>query len=787
MSKIWYTLSIESAFIERDEDKFVEALGVTGKLGYEYPQHIERNEITWYYTLILKWVPSERIETVTEIYGITPNEKRSRLAEEWDHYLFFLTQQVNEKTAHKIGENLSKLYWGGYIFHTFYKGNSEVRIIQQEAHTPRSILRLFTERNLCDSVNEGKLRIVNEYPIGEIQKYLKRSERFDKLLNRIPHHGTAFEYVHDILGSTIAAYKFFNEHFQTDFKIEQGNMSDYLTEGVSVSLTGSGIIEDKWAYYVLTAKGEEKQITDFTVRVHYKVMKNDQISYIVSLMNQTGFEVKRIEWKNTTSEQMVADFTQKFWPFHFLGSKDHVKKVHALISHTEVPIIYGYQQYGVNEYKGNQILLLPDGVFDITTKKYFPKDEETAIYFLGGNDGMMYTPPLATAVADPKNIAAIGRLEKYTFDDYMSFSNKIYKDDSAWIVWMIACSMAGYMLYAPREETPLYFLTWPTGTGKSTFADILALAFGVKQLYSIGQSTVYTLRVLLSSMHRVPTFVTEYRSSMQYREQKDEMLRMTFDQGNYQRGKQTGEVVSYRLSAQVFLEWEDMYSSGSIRTRTIVHKTRKAGRMEWADVKKLIHDNTDFISTFLGSYISQVSHATYMEAFNEARAILYRPGVEPRIIDNFCTFYAGCVSFAPEHKEIMTEKMISLMMAQQEDYNENGQAAQVIKILSQYVASQYSKVYIQWYSVIVSWDDILAFCNRERKKMELSEDANYDLLIDYGFEGDMYQVNGTDEWNATEQYMINGLKIHIARCPNKLYTNKHIYKLYLDYQKSVWK
>ena len=357
MSKIWYTLSLESAVIERDEERFLEALAATWKLGYEFPQHIEKNEITGYNTIILKDIAADRVKEVTELYHITPNERRWRLPEEGEHYIFYLTQQVNEKLANKIGEVLSTLYTSKYVFHTFYKGTAQVRIIQEEGLTPRSVTRLFFERNLCDSINEGKLRIVNDYLLEDIQKHLQKNERYDKLLNRVPGFWTPFEYVHDILGSTLAAYKFFNEHFQSDFKIEQGNMSDYLNQWVAVSLMWSGISSDKWAYFVLTAKWEEKQITDFTVRVHYKIIRNDQVSYIVSLMNQVGVEVKRIEWKNTTSEQNVADFTQKFWPFHFLGSKDHVKKVHSLISKTEVPIIYGYTQYGINEYKWNQILL----------------------------------------------------------------------------------------------------------------------------------------------------------------------------------------------------------------------------------------------------------------------------------------------------------------------------------------------------------------------------------------------------------------------------------------------
>lgn len=185
------------------------------------------------------------------------------------------------------------------------------------------------------------------------------------------------------------------------------------------------------------------------------------ISYIVSMMNQAGHEVHHIEWKNTTSEQAVADFVQKFGPFHFLGTKDHVRKLHQMISSAEVPVIQAYTQYGKNDYKGNEIMLFPDGVYDITLKKFFPKDEETGIYFLGGNDGLMYSPNAnASATPELKHIPQYGVTAKRTMEDFIGFSKEVFADESAWIIWMTACSMAGYMLYADDGvKTPLYFLT----------------------------------------------------------------------------------------------------------------------------------------------------------------------------------------------------------------------------------------------------------------------------------------------------------------------------------------
>lgn len=81
------------------------------------------------------------------------------------------------------------------------------------------------------------------------------------------------------------------------------------------------------------------------------------------------------------------------------------------------------------------------------------------------------------ASIDSRNIPALGKGTEFDMDFFFSITNQIYKDDSKYILWMIACSMAGYSLFEPTEEAPLFFLTGVTGTGKSTFADILSGAF----------------------------------------------------------------------------------------------------------------------------------------------------------------------------------------------------------------------------------------------------------------------------------------------------------------------
>ena len=53
-----------------------------------------------------------------------------------------------------------------------------------------------------------------------------------------------------------------------------------------------------------------------------------------------------------------------------------------MVTKSSVPTIYGYAQYGFNDYKGNDIILFPDGVFDMSNQKFFQKHDTLPYTFL---------------------------------------------------------------------------------------------------------------------------------------------------------------------------------------------------------------------------------------------------------------------------------------------------------------------------------------------------------------------------------------------------------------------
>ena len=67
---------------------------------------------------------------------------------------------------------------------------------------------------------------------------------------------------------------------------------------------------------------------------------------------------------------------------------------------------------------------------------------------------------------------------EHQFEEYLNLTKSIYSDLSGDMIPLMACSMAGYMAYESYiKEAPLYFVTGVSGSGKSTFVEILGSMF----------------------------------------------------------------------------------------------------------------------------------------------------------------------------------------------------------------------------------------------------------------------------------------------------------------------
>ena len=779
--QIWYTLSPKASVVEFDAQIFQEQIHITWAEGFEFRQDFDRNEIVAYRTCILTDISEERLAEVEKLYDLVPTEIRTK--NDWQRqYIFETVKPLSKTRMVRLAKNLSEIYFCEFQFYMAYEPQCAKIESSGKKIFDNVILGITDQKPIADSVNLDVEQYVNDtIDVAQVLYKLHKSYPFDPKLNIVVGYGKPFAFVARELGSIEVAYRFFNEHFDAWFKVTVDDISEYLQLGIP--LKGASLIEsDGWYWVEKSGKeGWLTMITDFTIRVHYQVQRANELVYIVTLVSRLGKEVPHIEWKNTVSETTMSDFILKHWPYHLSANKMHLKILHEMISNTKVPTIHTYQQYGLNEYKGGKIMILPDAVYDFENERFFPKHESLDFYFLGGNDGIA----VDGWDVDLNNVPRFSRNEESGYDDYFAITDKLYEKNMKHIPLMIACGIAWAACYETGIKKPHYYITGTTGSGKSTMSDLIASMFGVKTVIDMYNTTLYPLRVVASSVKRLPLFFQEYRTSMPYAKEKDGIIRLVFDEGSFQRGTKSGTILKYQYQAQMCLEGEDTSNSGSIRSRCIlitINKFHKNSALQWAS--KVISDAKIQLAWFFGSFARKTLHADYIMHLEDGLKLFNGKWAPHRIVSNLALMYAGCMAYAPDKKEIFIWILSDILAEQIHDFNTNGEWAMFLKIVGEYLSTRYAKVYIQQWYVYLEYNEIVQHILKTRKKMDLSIESYVGHLVEQGFESGFYEVEDKWEWQAHAEYrMIEWCRIPILDAPTRLLTHPKIYAAFQEAKK----
>lgn len=780
-TNIWYTLSPWSSVLEFDKNSFQSAIEITGDQWYEFIQEFSRNDITAYRTIVLPNISPERLKQVEELYQITPTETR-KFSDDDIHYIFESVKALPKSRAIRFANTLSEIYINDYQFYTFYAPQCQ-EIVQTGKKVVDSPLHAYTdEQSYADSVNTDLETYVNSsVKIEDVLNKLHLNLPYDNILNIVPWHGKPFALALKHLGSLDVAYKFFNEHFNAWFTVSIDNISDFMQFGVAIKWPW--IIEKDGWYWAENAKWGITSITDFTIRVHYQVQNSQELVYMVTLVSKKWKEVSFIPWKNTMSETIMADFIVKYWPYHLSANKVHLKMIHEMISNTKVPTITTYHQYGLHDYKGTKVLILPDGVFDFDTGRLFPKHDKVDFYFLGGNDGITVDPG---SNIDINNIPRFTKWDEQNYDHFHWLTASIYNGKMKHLPLMLACGMAGTAIYPTGLQKPHYYITGTTGSGKSTMSDLLASMFWVKTIIDMYNTTLFPLRVICSSIRRMPLFFQEYRSSMPYIKEKDGIIRLVFDEGSFQRWQKNGNILNYNFEAQMCIEGEDSSSSGSIRSRCIIvtmDKKYKRSDVQWAS--KLINDAKWQLAWFLTAYTKWTWEWIYKQFLQEWLDRFGKACSNHRLVSNISLLYAGCMAFAPEHKETFESILDELLAEQMKDFDTNGEWAQFMKLISQYYSDErYSKVYIQNGWLYIDEAEIEKYIQRTHRRMDLTVESYAWHMREMWFEVWDYDVYQKEEFDVDDGYkVIFWYRIPLVDCPRRLLVNRKIHGAYTKAKK----
>lgn len=778
-----YVLNPAQAIIEFDEQEF-SIISQNREESYEYHQIFDDNNIIEYKSIVIHAVRDEekvRFKEVSELYGIKPQEVRF-LGNQED-YVFRFDKWLTQAWASRISKVLEKLYDAPSRYMTFYRYDNITKFEWENTNIGK--LNLIwswiedSERTAINDIrNKDALEIARCVDLSEIVRMLWKKDLVDNTLGIIIGYGWGVSYVLGSLRSIEATYRFFSENFHIEFADTYESMEEYINEWVFV--TDDGIVRTGWRLMVINEKGDTKELTDFDITVHYRIKRNDTTSYIVSLIKADS-EVKHIEWPMSMNKTKVSEFVSGFWPYHITASDNNLKKIHEMISNTQVPDITVYYKYGRAKYGKDDIIIFKDYVYNATKKLAIPRLTSNPFYFIDGINGIKVEARdwvhIDTMLIDKAPSMGVAVAKK--FDSFHAITKTAFKDSSGELILMTACAWLGHSLFKSELPCPMFFTTGITGSGKTTYAKYLCSLFGIEKPLSIEGTTAFPLRISLTLLNELPLFLNEFRTKMPQAQEKTSILKSLFDGTSFERGRKDLTLESHKFTAYAFMEGEELPDSGATRSRSLIWKVKKSGQGKCVP-ENVLAENRDIMGSFCYSFYQWAKESIYREAITEGYEMFFRPGIERRILTNVVLMYAWSVCFAPDKQDLFARVCNELLDVQLEDFSRNGTIAEIMNILAKYIGSRYPKIYIDGYHVVIPWNDVIDFVERWRITTELKINNYRDHIEASNIELGYYTVdtNRGNDLALANQIMVDGMRIPIEWIDKRFLCNPEIFKLY---------
>jgi len=783
---LWYILNPAQAIIEFDRSEF-EVFSKNRSESYEYIQTFDDNNIVEYNTIVVNVVTEKsksRFDIVSELYGIRPQEIRSLAINGQEDYIFKFSKPLSKAWASRIWKILEQLYFWTSRFYTFFRYDNQTELDEWSVNIGViNDIGWWLDDGLSVAINDvknaGALEQAREVDVSLVVQAMRRTEKVDNDLGIVIGYGWGITYVLTCLRSVDATYKFFSENFSIEFSDTYESMEEYIKDGVFVSW--DGIIRSGWRIKVINDKWDSKDLTDFDITVHYKIRRKEKISYVVSFLKPDS-EVRHVEWPMSLNKTKVAEFVSSFGAYHITASDANLKKLHEMISTSQVPDISVFYKYGKAKYNNDTIVIYKDYVYNVSKNVAIPKLQDTSFYFIDGINGIKVegrdgveidtmlvdkAPSMGNVVARPMNV-------------FFDITKNVFIDTSGDLLIMTACAWLWHSLYWWSLPCPMFFTTGITGSGKTIYAKFLCALFGIEKPLSIEGTTPFPLRISLTLLEELPLFLNEFRTKMPWAQEKTSILKSLFDGTAFERGKKDMSIESHKFSAYVFMEWEELPESGATRSRSIIWKMKKSWQGK-AIPENVLTEQRETLWSFCYSYYQRASKSRYLAAIEEWYEIFHARGIERRILTNIVLLYAGAIAVAPERKDEFKKVCEQVLAVQMEDFSRNGTTAEILNILGKYVWSRYCQVYVDAYHIIIPWDHIVDFVERSRITTELKMTSYRDHIESSWIETGMFIVNKYegDDFKKTKRIMVDWLKITIDSGIDKRFLcNEDIFEAY---------
>ena len=791
MKNFWrFTVNIDSGVFEDDEQVFrTELYSLPWLIGYHYPHFFSGNSITSYGSFIIELKSLDNIEYIESIYWVHPTYIISEKNKEYYHLIFDTEIGIPKDDFTTVAKMLEFIYdWKSILYSLYQENDLAVDKIKMDGPKFSSIsffknlsLVINTKWKEQDVSKNDLLHIenINNISIKEVSMILGNiDDRIDELHNVSPVYGNTYDYIINNFPLPSEWRDWMNKNYGTEF-VNYVDINKYSKDWEKI-IEGRGFLLDDIGYYI-AQEWEKKRQTDFFIRVHYKIIKPSETVYIVSLVNDKMGDIsKKIEWTNTSSKWLFAEFLQKLGNFHFTGAPNFISLLHSKISeYKNVPEICAVYGYGF--HRDLDIMILDNGIFDLK-QKIFTKKEEDWTEFMFNYNGQWFLPvgKQGESIANTMNgmVPRINGEKLIEIWDALSFLDTIYNDYSGKLMLMMAMSNMGYGMFGDpnndNQRYPMFFVRGLSGNGKSTYTEMMQRCWGLhKSARNFTETTSFTMSMYMVYLKHCPLFFSEFRQWAGVDiKAKASFLRSMFDETAHAKGRPDQTVLTYDFKSTMIIDWQEMFNEEAIQTRTIQLRFLASHKIKW-DFDTLMRKWVGILDNVLYTYLNLASKEKYYLYMDEWYKLFRKSSINSRICDNLKMIYAGCMAVDSKNKDMYLNVLNKIGTIQTEELNQNGDAQQIINSISKFLEYWYGNdVYANIDNVIISWSAFEDYMRTKRIDLSLKLDTYKEHLEEMWF---------PVQFSELSDQMIYGITIPKSKIPKQFLVNKIMYAAFRSY------
>lgn len=414
-------------------------------------------------------------------------------------------------------------------------------------------------------------------------------------------------------------------------------------EGVDSSATEDviegEIYEDTCFYYCVTARGESKVVSSFTLNPTMRVVTEDSELIVAEANTDKGTTVKGLRLP-LSAFHSKRDFIRQLpsADLQWTGSDNNVQGLLRVLARRPVPRKPGSSMLGEYRKGEHHLWLGPDCAI--------------------GKEGFLEASPV-TYVPSGGSLDKRVHYRRCDEDTFLSVASVVFRclpDVNRpevilpVIGWFFATPMKPRFMEAVGTFPTLF--VWGTqGSGKSSLCiDVMWPLFGVRdsEPYSATE-TEFALLKLLTSTRSVPVFIDEYKPYDMQKQRLNTLhryLRRLYRGETEERGRPDLKVNSYHLQAPVCVAGETRPTEAALLERIITANPEKTTLDEQSGFKRAYRelravDLGLFAPRYIQFCLGRDFEADLVVARAVAQALLKERKVPVRVVENLTAMLLG--------------------------------------------------------------------------------------------------------------------------------------------------